>query len=119
MDCPDCHGTLGKNATYCGCGWKKGGAKGNSERLCNCGAVGIMSESVVGGGPYYCRQHWYQLKGFGGMENRIGNDLPAEHGPGVETLRRHAEMAAWLAEGNRPMIGGSLPKPEILDAVDF
>lgn len=31
MECPDCEQPLGRNAKYCGCGWKKDAPKGNGK----------------------------------------------------------------------------------------
>lgn len=53
-----------------------------------CGHPGIASFATTGTGSWYCREHWYRLRGFAGMEGKRGNQMPAEiHSYAVEILQ--------------------------------
>ena len=41
-----------------------------------CSARGILSPAT-GGSPWYCREHFYRLRHWSGMEGKHGNELPA------------------------------------------
>jgi len=40
-----------------------------------CNFRGIRSFSTFGG-PWFCREHYYKMMGYNGMEGRHGNELP-------------------------------------------
>lgn len=40
-----------------------------------CTFYGMRSFSTFGG-PWYCREHYYRMMGYNGMEGRKGNALP-------------------------------------------
>jgi len=52
------------------CNWND---HGNS-----CGARGILSTGNLGFGPWYCREHFYKLRGYSDMEAEglQGNKVP-------------------------------------------
>lgn len=52
-----------------------------------CSHMGCNSNNPQGG-PWYCREHYYRMMGYGGMEGKHGNELPTpSHSHAVETLR--------------------------------
>lgn len=71
--CPKCKGILENDGT-CSCGYGKRRNTGSSkevDRSCPwndhgliCGRIGSMSDSTLGDGPWYCSQHYWQLRGF-------------------------------------------------------
>lgn len=71
-DCPECGLPLASPFKSCRCGWgKEAKAMLAQKHMCvwrnrgePCQAVGICSDSTVGGGPWYCRDHYADLKGW-------------------------------------------------------
>lgn len=67
LDCPQCKLPLANNAVCCnGCGWSRpGAASAASHFLCShedrgqrCSAPGSFSSSTLGGGPWFCSDHF-------------------------------------------------------------
>jgi len=70
--CPKCSDILPVDARACACGWRKEPARGKGEPDLGCpfndhghicGLRGSLSDSIVGGGPWYCPDHFWLLKG--------------------------------------------------------
>lgn len=104
--CPKCSVDLADGASSCACGWRKRDAK--TERLpqgpstcCwndygdTCGDRGILSQGT-NGGPWYCREHFYRLMRWTGMEGKHGNQLPEAHGSSkaVDDVRANLKLRA-------------------------
>jgi hypothetical protein len=69
--CPKCSDILPIDARACACGWRKDGPRGKDEVNLDCtfndhghicGLRGSMSDSTVGGGPWYCSRHYWMIK---------------------------------------------------------
>lgn len=85
--CPRCYSDLLAGAQSCSCGWRSRTevAQAAGPTMCCwndhgviCRARGIISPSTNGSGPWYCREHWYKLRGYPDMdaEGLHGNGLP-------------------------------------------
>jgi hypothetical protein len=70
--CPECGDRISVDARACACGWRKNGAKRQEgpDHFCRwndhghiCGKRGSLSDSIGGGGPWYCSEHYWALKG--------------------------------------------------------
>ncbi len=59
--CPNCGTEHRQHIKICGCGHEWGesqsGTSDGIQRCCVCGAQGVWSDSVRGGGTWYCREH--------------------------------------------------------------
>lgn len=53
----------------------------------SCGCRGILSPGTAGG-PWYCREHFYKLRGYYDADRYRGNDLPdtPQHSAAVDEL---------------------------------
>lgn len=64
--CPSCGGMREADGKSCSCGWRVGKAKSDAHQInmfCPvCGERGSMSDGLRGQGPWYCSEHWWQLK---------------------------------------------------------
>jgi hypothetical protein len=85
-DCPECGEPLAKPFKSCTCGWRDEPKKRERDkpRLCPwndhgdvCGRPGHLSDSVVGGGPWYCREHFARLKGWSSWEAAVTDESMA------------------------------------------
>lgn len=78
------------------CEWNDHGA--------SCGWRGILSPSNLGKGPWYCREHFYKLRGYHdmGAEGLHGNQLPKTplHSFAVDEM--HKRMAEAKRDTNDP-----------------
>ena len=67
MKCPDCFKTLKPLQTTCMCGWSEKPKVEIDDHLCQhmeygvkCTKAGTDSTSIKGGGPWYCKEHFYK-----------------------------------------------------------
>lgn len=61
-----------------------------------CGYHGVMSSSTVGGGPWYCREHWARLQGYD--PGCVGNGIPATAAKRSNAVAKwHTDMAEHVS----------------------
>ena len=110
--CPRCDTELPGDAVSCPCGWR---ARGEPQAavgpaLCcwndhgeDCKYRGIISPSTNGSGPWYCREHWYELKGYPDMkaEKLRGNQVPTLplHSFAVDEIRKRLKAVPYREPG--------------------
>lgn len=69
------------------CAWNDHGTQ--------CGCRGVASTSTVGGGPWYCREHWGRLQGYD--PGCVGNNIPAAPKKRSNAVAKwHTDMAEHI-----------------------
>jgi len=110
--CPRCDNELPEGARACSCGWRAKGepAASAGPTMCcwndhgiDCKHRGIMSPSTNGSGPWYCREHWYELRGYPDMKagGLHGNELPKTplHSFAVDNVRKRLKSSPHREPG--------------------
>lgn len=117
--CPQCEAEHRQHIKTCGCGytWKTSQSTTDGiQRCCVCGNQGVWSDSVRGGGSWYCREHssalgqsWRESEAYASrmpktdeQMNREARDFLKSRGWEGENLRERC-----LAMVRHPKDGGN------------
>jgi hypothetical protein len=87
MKCPSCGGLTELDEKSCSCGWrarKSAPERKTVDRQCiwktngyQCQNDGHLSDTTHGAGPWYCRSHYAQLKGWDAWQAAVTDESQA------------------------------------------